>query len=36
LCADRATVPDLDVLKDGIVACLLELAGLANTAAVAR
>jgi hypothetical protein len=27
---------DLDVLKDGIVACLLELAGLANTAAVAR
>lgn len=30
LCADRATVPDLDVLRDGLVASLLELAALAH------
>lgn len=31
LCADRATVPDLDVLKHGIVSSLRELAALAHT-----
>ena len=36
LCADRATVPDLDVLRDGIVSSLHELAGAANTTADAR
>ena len=30
LCADRATVPDLDVLNDGIVNSLRELAALAH------
>jgi hypothetical protein len=28
LCADRASVPDLDVLADGLADCLLELAAL--------
>jgi hypothetical protein len=32
LCADRATVPDLDVLTDGIVASVRELAALALAA----
>ena len=32
LCADRATVPDLEVLKEGIVSSLLELAALAQAA----
>ena len=36
LCADRATVPDLDVLRDGIVTSLRELAALANATAAAR
>jgi diacylglycerol O-acyltransferase / wax synthase len=31
LCADRATVPDLDVLKDGIVSSLAELAEFAHS-----
>jgi diacylglycerol O-acyltransferase / wax synthase len=34
LCADRATVPDLDVLRDGIVASLHELADPEPAAAV--
>jgi diacylglycerol O-acyltransferase len=34
--ADRATVPDLDVLRDGIVTSLRELAALAHAKAVAR
>jgi diacylglycerol O-acyltransferase len=33
LCADRATVPDLEVLKEGVVSSLLELAALAHAAA---
>ena len=33
LCADRATVPDLDVLRDGIATSLLELRALARSAA---
>ena len=36
LCADRATVPDLDVLRDGIRTSLLELAAVANATAAAR
>jgi diacylglycerol O-acyltransferase / wax synthase len=36
LYADRATVPDLDVLRDGIVASLLELAALAHATSTAR
>jgi diacylglycerol O-acyltransferase / wax synthase len=34
--ADRATVPDLDVLRDGIVTSLRELAALAHATAAAR
>jgi diacylglycerol O-acyltransferase len=33
LCADRATVPDLDVLRAGIADSLRELASLAQAAA---
>ena len=36
LYADRATMPDLDVLRDGIVTSLLELAALADATAAAR
>jgi diacylglycerol O-acyltransferase / wax synthase len=36
LYADRATVPDLDVLSDGIVTSLHELAALAHATAAAR
>ena len=36
LYADRATMPDLDVLRDGIVTSLLELAALAHPKAAAR
>ena len=36
LCADRATVPDLEVLEEGIVSSLRELAALAHAAAVER
>ncbi len=36
LCADRGTVPDLDVLTDGIVTSLDELATLAHTTSAAR
>jgi hypothetical protein len=36
LYADRATVPDLDVLRDGIVTSLLELAALAHATPTAR
>ena len=36
LYADRATMPDLDVLRDGIVTSLLELAALAHATAAAR
>ena len=36
LYADRATVPDLDVLRDGILNSLLELAALAPATAAAR
>jgi diacylglycerol O-acyltransferase / wax synthase len=36
LYADRATVPDLDVLRDGIVTSLLELAALAHATSTAR
>jgi hypothetical protein len=36
LCADRATVPDLDVLRDGIVTSLRELSALAHATAAAR
>ena len=36
LCADRSTVPDLDVLTDGIVTSLDELAALAHTTSAAR
>ena len=36
LCADRGTVPDLDVLTDGIVTSLDELAALAHTTSAAR
>ena len=35
LYADRATMPDLDVLRDGIVTSLLELAALAHAKAAA-
>ena len=35
LYADRATMPDLDVLRDGIVSSLLELAALARATAAA-
>jgi len=34
--ADRATMPDLDVLRDGIVTSLHELAALAHPTAAAR
>jgi hypothetical protein len=36
LYADRATVPDLDVLSDGIVTSLHELAALTHAPAAAR
>ena len=36
LCADRGTVPDLDVLTDGIVTSLDELAALAHATSAAR
>ena len=36
LCADRATVPDLDILQDGIVSSLRRLATLAHTRVRAR
>jgi WS/DGAT/MGAT family acyltransferase len=36
LCADRGTVPDLDVLTDGIVTSLRELAALAHATSAAR
>ena len=36
LSADRSTMPDLDVLKDGIVTSLRELTALAGAAAAAR
>ena len=36
LCADRGTVPDLDVLADGIVTSLDELAALAHATSAAR
>ena len=36
LYADRATMPDLDVLRDGIVTSLLELAARAHATAAAR
>jgi diacylglycerol O-acyltransferase / wax synthase len=36
LYADRATVPDLDVLREGIVTSLLELAALAHATSTAR
>jgi diacylglycerol O-acyltransferase / wax synthase len=36
LYADRATVPDLDVVRQGIVTSLLELATLASTTSTAR
>ena len=36
LCADRAGVPDLDVLSDGILTALSELAALAHTTSAAR
>jgi diacylglycerol O-acyltransferase len=36
LYADRATVPDLDVLRNGIVTSLQELATLAGTTSTAR
>ena len=36
LYADRATVPDLDVLRDGIVASLRQLAALAHITSTAR
>jgi hypothetical protein len=36
LCADRAAVPDLDVLREGLFASLLELATLATATADAR
>ncbi len=35
LCADRAAVPDLDVLRDGIVTSVRELSALAHAAATA-
>jgi hypothetical protein len=35
LCADRATVPDLQVLKDGIVNSIRELAALAHATTAA-
>ena len=35
LYADRATMPDLDVLRDGIVGSLLELTALARATAAA-
>jgi diacylglycerol O-acyltransferase / wax synthase len=36
LCADRATVPDLELLRDGMVTSLLELAALAHATSAAR
>src|SRR5450755_3463632 len=36
LCADRATVPDLQLLRDGMVTSLLELAALAHATSAAR
>jgi hypothetical protein len=36
LCADRGTVPDLDVLTAGIVTSLNELAALAHATSAAR
>ena len=36
LYADRAAMPDLDVLRSGIVTSLLELAALAHPTAAAR
>jgi diacylglycerol O-acyltransferase / wax synthase len=36
LCADRGTVPDLDVFRDGIVTSLDELAALAHSTSAAR
>ena len=36
VCADRGTVPDLDVLTDGIVTSLHELAALAHATSAAR
>jgi hypothetical protein len=36
LYADRATVPDLDVLRDGIITSLHELTTLAHATAAAR
>jgi WS/DGAT/MGAT family acyltransferase len=36
LCADRGTVPDLDVLTDGIVTSLQELAEMAHATSAAR
>jgi hypothetical protein len=36
LYADRATVPELDVLRNGIVTSLQELATLAGTTSTAR
>jgi diacylglycerol O-acyltransferase len=36
LYADRGTVPDLDVIRDGIVTSLLELAALAHAPSAAR
>jgi hypothetical protein len=36
LYADRAAMPDLDVLRDGLVTSLLELAALAHPTATAR
>jgi hypothetical protein len=33
LCADRATMPDLDLLKDGVATSLAELAALAQETA---
>ena len=35
LAADRATVPDLDVLRDGIASSLLELTALAHAPVLA-
>jgi diacylglycerol O-acyltransferase / wax synthase len=36
LCADRGTVPDLDVLRDGLLTSLLELKAMANATGAAR
>jgi WS/DGAT/MGAT family acyltransferase len=36
LCADRASVPDLDVLADGLADCLLELAALLPNRRISR